>query len=290
MKILYGINVTVEKDSLRSDELGFIVNRIDSHQQEQLQQAIMIANQQEQRVSLPRWLQYSKFVSLFIWIILLFVIINTILKGASFQEAFSNAPYFFYILPIAFGIWYYLNLLGKNKIKEASQDEDIIKDDTFILEVLNQSFDQLEVPKDALQIDVLSFRYRVKEDAVKVVSQGLVSYVNIEKRAYVKDNALHLADAQQVIAIPLDEIKEVNLQKHRVNVPSWNKKIPFNKEPYKQYKMRTNQFGMLFIRYYMVAITHNGEAYQLYIPHYDIDPFLQLTGILPSEPNEHVER
>jgi len=287
MKILYGINVTAEEDSLRSDESEFIVKRIDSYQQEQLEQAIMIANQQEKRISLPRWLQYSKFVSLSVWIILLFVIINTILQGASFQETYLNAPYFFYILPIAFGIWYYLNLLGKNKIKEASQDDDIIKNDSFILEVLNQSFDQLEVPKDALQIDVLSFRYRIKEDAFKVVSQGLVSYVNIEKRAYVKDNALHLADAQQVIAIPLDEIAEITLQKKRVNVPSWNKKTPYNKEPYKQYKMRANQFGMLYIRYYIVAITHNGEAYQLYIPQYDIDLFLQLTGILLSEPNEY---
>lgn len=243
----------------------------------------MIANQQEQRVSLPRWLQYSKLISLIVWVILLFSIINAMIKGASFQEAFSNAPYFFYILPIAFGIWFYLNLLGKSKMREASQDEEIIKNDKFILEVLNQSFEQLEVPKDALQIDVLSFRYRWKEDSLKVVSQGMVSYVNIEKRAYIKDNALHLADAQQVVAVPLEEITEITLQKHRINVPSWNKEIHFSKEPYKQYKMRANQFGMLFIRYYIAAIDHYGEQYQLYIPQYDINQLLTLTGLQVTE-------
>jgi hypothetical protein len=283
MKILYGINVTDKEESVRSDESELIVKRIDSYQQEQLKQAIMIANQQEQRVSLPRWLQYSKLISLIVWVILLFSIINAIIRGASFQEAFSNAPYFFYILPIAFGIWFYLNLLGKSKMREASQDEEIIKNDKFILEVLNQSFEQLEVPKDALQIDVLSFRYRWKEDSLKVVSQGMVSYVNIEKRAYIKDNALHLADAQQVVAVPLEEITEITLQKHRINVPSWNKEIPFNKEPYKQYKMRANQFGMLFIRYYTATIEHDGEQYLLYIPQYDINQLLTLTGLQVTE-------
>jgi len=283
MKILYGINVTDKEESVRSDESELIVKRIDSYQQEQLKQAIMIANQQEQRVSLPRWLQYSKLISLIVWVILLFSIINAIIRGASFQEAFSNAPYFFYILPIAFGIWFYLNLLGKSKMREASQDEEIIKNDKFILEVLNQSFEQLEVPKDALQIDVLSFRYRWKEDSLKVVSQGMVSYVNIEKRAYIKDNALHLADAQQVVAVPLEEITEITLQKHRINVPSWNKEIHFSKEPYKQYKMRANQFGMLFIRYYTATIEHDGEQYLLYIPQYDINQLLTLTGLQVTE-------
>jgi len=144
--------------------------------------------------------------------------------------------------------------------------------------VVQDSITQLELPGNAIQIDVLAYRYNIQNDKMKLLSTGMTKYVNISKKMYVKDDALCISDIFYVISIPLSEIKVITPIDKKILLPSWNKEVPANHEDYKKYKIRFNQYRMFFIKsYYVIKINHNLEDYELLVPNYDIDKLLLLT-------------
>lgn len=59
----------------------------------------------------------------------------------------------------------------------------------------------------------------------------------------------------------------------------WNKDVPPNKEPYKKYKIKTDNMGTIIIKpYYIATFEIDMQVYELYIPNYELDNFIKITG------------
>lgn len=146
--------------------------------------------------------------------------------------------------------------------------------------LLRNAYDALGVPRDALALDVLKFRYRRGKKRLKPRGPRLsemltkaakpADYLNVERQAYIADGCLCLADPYQVLAIPLEEIQGICLLKKPLQLPRWNKAVHYTQPPYGAYQIKSIGFGLLQVpNAYQLTIRHSGETYQLLVPAYE---------------------
>ena len=95
---------------------------------------------------------------------------------------------------------------------------------------------------------------------------------------------LCIADVNNVIGLPIEDMTGIYKINKRVSFLGWNKEESFNKAPYKQYKMTSNQFGMIFIKpHYSLRFSSFGEEYEILFPAYELETFTSLTGVEVKE-------
>ena len=152
-----------------------------------------------------------------------------------------------------------------------------------IQEASKNLYRDLGVPSDALNVDVLMMRYKVKNNEVAPVATGLCDFINLETKVYVKDGQLCISDIEHTYALPLDGMRCIRCVSKRVSIPSWNKKIGFDQGIYKPYKMAVNNMGILFFKpYYILECEIYGEVWGLYFPCYELPAISSLTGLSPD--------
>ena len=138
-----------------------------------------------------------------------------------------------------------------------------------------QAARELGVPRGSSPLEILPFRYRIANgEPVRVGRKN--RFDNISTSAWVDDNALCLATAQELYRIPLTDVKRARRIDENFEVDFWLKPEPPDSETWRAYNIRPA--GMLAKRcrtYYAVEI---GEDYELLLPCYDWSTFLSLIG------------
>lgn len=276
----FGMNIDQEGDT--PDCAAFLTAEIPPELESQMMQMQTESETLLKKASLPLPLAILKTICWFGWIIVLLGILKS---DVSFMEGYRNAPALYWGGVACFLLWLGMFLYGRKRMKQIDKSSDLaehIEDSEKLFSDLRQS---LRVPEEALEMDVLSERYVMKNGKPRHKDAGLTQYLNISMAAFVHDNHLCLADTMQRWEIPLSSIRSMTLVKKRVSFPEWHKDEPFNSPKYKPYKITSNNYGHFFSYYYRIEISDIRGDFYLLIPHFDGEVFTDLTHIRPHETN-----
>jgi len=280
MKLLFAIDITDDKKNQQENLYKeLIVEETDEIQKEQLQKAAEVIETQEKEIALPKWLGISKAITLIIWFILGAGIINAISDDTSIQEGFENAPAIFIVFPIAFLSWLFIYVYERRRKNQVNDNDTFQKHQEEALHLAESIYDSLGVPKEAIQLDVLSFRYIIKDGQIKRRGTSVANFMNVSKRVFIEDESFNIVDTEKRISIPLYAIQNIKKAKRRGMVIYWNKDVRFNKGKYKPYKIRVNNMGVLIMDYGIMNIHYENDDYQLYLPIYEIDQLKEMMDV-----------
>lgn len=291
MKNIFGINITENKQNHYIDGAEFITRKLSLETQKNFDIFFPKSDNYNNDGSII--IMVLKFISLFMCIIFLKVDIGILVDylfydGISFVEAYHNAPVISYIGAASIAVLIFCITAERHRKKKViiteennieSSIPDDVEEEDFFYKTMAEAETELNIPEDFVEIDILGYRYKIKKGKDKLVSYGMYDYYNIEYRAYLQDGFFCLADLDMVITIPLSSFREIEKSKKRASFKIWNKSEPYNSKRYKKYKIAQNQFGTYFTRFYKIHISDIKGEFELFIPNYDIDTFVDITKL-----------
>lgn len=277
IKPIFCVDITSNKNNTVLNGSEFIARSVSKqtieeydHKRENLEKTI-------KKSKLPLWLRIIKLLSGWFSII---VFISCIRPG--FKTAFKNAPGLIIIGVFCGILWAVLHFVSKKKEKQVLKEENAEEQ----LEELNEDFlsieDELNVPKDAVEIDILSFKYKLKNGEIRPCAIGMqmTEYFNPIVKIYATPDKLHIVDLENVYSFKKSEIKSIITVNKRISVPTWNKEENPTKGKFKSYKMTVNNFGHVFFKpYYILEIEKDNQTFGIYFPCYELDTIEKLTGL-----------
>lgn len=273
MTNFFGYNITDNKENIRIDGEIFATNT-----NIEMRQALETEENLREKHELPLALDIIKSICFLVWITVLIGLIS----ARSFAEGYRNAPVLCWIGLMCFIVWLSLFCIGKarkNRMKKAIVEQRIEKRIEKIDDLLDKIKQSFEVPQDADCIDILAEFYVIKNGEPKHKSCGLVDFFNFQMFAFVRGENLCLANMEWLWEIPLSSFRSITLSKKITGLLWWNKSEPFNSKKYKPYKIKSNQLGQYFVRYYRVEIVDLKGEFYLLIPEYDGEIFMRLTNL-----------
>lgn len=280
MKPLFCIDVTENKNNFVSSGAEFVAQETEEYL---IEDALDSANNVDKAVEksrMPLPIRILHIISALGSLIFLRVFLNVAFDGLeAIKNAFNNAPYIF-VIGICCAVFYLvIFLLSLKKKKKVLSSEEVNNANNDYEKRSEAIYSRLNVPSDALKMDVMQFTYKVKKGEIQFRGNGMspTPIYMLELRAFVEEENLFLASLEAKWSIPLTEIGEIGKQEKRIGFNGWNKEVPYDKGEYKQYKMGRDNYGITYMKsYYIVKINHNSEEFGLYLPCYEIENFKKL--------------
>ncbi len=279
MKNLFSYSVKPSDGNARLDSEEFVVGRIDGELAARRNRLSEDAAKMQKAASFPIWFSFIKMIVFIAAAALLMGGLRAIMDGESSLEEMGRR-----------GLWWILGAGGVGilifvamALLERKRKKDVLSAPAFSAlseeteRVMRDSLSALHVPETAVRVDILTFPYKMRFG--KPASVGPAPYANVPAYAYRDGDALYLTDAEIVIRIPHDRIEGVSRVCRWVWFSGWNKQLPPNREPYKQYKIRINaQLGTFGVKpYYAVRIRGN-EPLVFLFPAYEFEAFAAILG------------
>jgi hypothetical protein len=279
-KVLFCINVTDNKKNDQTDELSLVTKRLDGYQQEELDRIRNDSQEIQNSYTLPLYLTIIKSIAFLMTLIIAVGVISSYSAGNTIEQSFNNAPFLFYIFPFSLITGISITIYDKRRKSKVEESPEINKIEEQSNTLFSNVKAELDIPDDAIEMDFLGFKYKVVDNKIKVVNTGMLQYLNLGLFCYVKENKLCIANLEQLIEISLDDFVSIERVNKNFVIPYWNKEQSLNEEPYKKYKLKANNFGMIFVNpTYIVTFNINNQIYDLYVPVYEISDFIKMTGI-----------
>ena len=133
----------------------------------------------------------------------------------------------------------------------------------------------LNVPEDAVSVDLLCFRYKKEEGNLIVqAAMGAPAYVNVDVFAYTDGENLCFADMERVYTFPLAGMHTIEDVMEPIRLAQWNKKTPPE-----DHGLAKKRGGAVIHLYHILKFTHQGKEYGIYFPCYELETIKQLTGL-----------
>lgn len=278
MKIIYGLNVTTDKQNKVTDEVSLTVKTTTKEQEEKIDKAIEDAKKFVAKHTMPWWAVAIQFALLATFAISIIYIISLRNAGETLKNIYSQKGIFFYIAFIAL-IALLASMIYERKRKRISPEEDSEEITEIYKKIPEESFNILGIPSDAEEIDVLACRYKEKDNSFSLINNLFVQPKNVMRKIYKSEDTLYLADEIRIIGIPLKSIKDYSFVKKTILLTSWNKNESCTSEKYARFEIMVRNKAMLSRGYYQVNININDEKYILNIMDYDIDLFINLANL-----------
>ena len=122
----------------------------------------------------------------------------------------------------------------------------------------------------------------MKNGKIRPYLSGLqtTAYMNVSVKMYETNDALHIADLENVYSFAKSELKVITTVNKRISVPTWNKDEDPRKGSFKRHKMTVSNMGDVFFKpYYILEIEHESQIFGIYFPCYELEIFEHLTGL-----------
>lgn len=285
MKPFWGINVTENKRNDVNNGEELCIARASAQNADALTESRERAEELIESAKLPFPLRLLRAFCGFIALVFGASLVVPILE-IGLAQSYSNAPALFWLFFASLIIWVLIRIATKKKEKSVLAEGNV---DSMVEEIrsnVSELYSELNVPEDALTVDLILFRYKIKDGEVKPDAMALMptAFINVEARIFARDGSLCIADVETLYAIPLESIKRIRRVDKRISVPNWNKEVGFNEGEYKKYKMTANNMGCVFFKpYYILEFEYCGEEWGLYFPPYELEQYEKVTGITATE-------
>ena len=199
-----------------------------------------------------------------------------------FMQMYEAAPWVFWVAGGCLAVAGVLELLSRKKAKAVLLSEEGSRTKNTLDTVVKNIYAELGVPSSATETDILSFGYKIKDGEIhpKARIYETTPFTNLIFRAFTDGESLHLANCEAKYSFPLSELKAIRTVNKRIMLSDWNKDEKPNKGIYKSYKISVNEHDDVYVKpYHVLELEHNGEAFGIYFPCYELPTFEKLTGL-----------
>lgn len=273
MKYFFGIHKK-EEDNVFNN---YLIRTVSEETEEQTQEDIDEHNEIVKKKAFPDWLLTLSFVILAIGLI---TVIRCVFSGGEF----NNRVLVILIIGIGLvalgGITMLIGSLMNKHLTE--KDEDFKRNNEKLEERINIHRNELNIPQDTKNIDVLFSFVKEKNGQEKINIWKLYNHYNQELTVFLEDGMLCFCDNHSVFGVPIESFKRIVPMKRRQIIAVWNKEESFNSDKYKEYKIRNTNQG-LSCKCYAVILVLNNEEYQIIIPNYDLEEFRKILSLTVVE-------
>lgn len=275
-KPIFCVDITTDKENEVINGSEFITHTASKQRLEEYESKQEALEETVNKSQIPFWLRIVKPLMGGFFLIVMLATVR-----AGLETAWKNAPALLLSGVLCGVLWLALHLFSKAKEKRVLEEEGAEEQSHEIRQDFKSIHEEMGVPSTAVPVDVLGFRYKMKND--KLIPQALMMqptpYINVEMRLYASEGAFHLADLEHVYSFRQAEVKRIVTENRRISVLGWNKEEDIRDEKYKPYKLTVNNMGCVFFKpYYVMEIERDGELFGLYIPSYELEIFERLTG------------
>lgn len=279
MKPIFCIDVTHNKNNQTVNGNEFVTAKVSNLQADMLEKAVDRVSAQEEKTKLPAFLNILRLVFLGTFVFCFSVFLSHMAGGSTFIQAYQNGPLLVWIGLGSLILWGLLAYWGSKKEKDIRQSDETQHIVATADQLLENVYEELKVPRTAASMDILVFRYVEKKGQVVPKNTGILTFMSCVCKVFSENGALCIADADQRYEIPFGQIRRIVTVNKEGFIPTWNKEIPTNKPPYKQYKLRIDNYGFIHFRpYYILELEHCGETWGIYFPSYELSLIERLTG------------
>ena len=276
MKNLFGINNKGNNFS------KFIVRSASTTSNEKMDELANKGTMIQKKELGPGWLNIVSTICVGIGLMFILGIFGA---KDGFKEALKTRGYLFYI-GIALFVLGLTHIIYKKVKSKKGEKSESVKNFLNEQELLKKDIlNELRIPEDATVIDILLTKVKENKDGKEIAkTMGVFTHINSEVYLFLECNKVYFADYSAVIEIPLESFKSIDKINKSIVIPEWHKKVAFNNEKYKEYKVKQNSYGMVFVKqYYSIKLLIDSEDYEILIPNYDLKEFLK---VVPLNVNE----
>ena len=277
MKPIFCIDVTLDKNNEIVNGSEFITRTASKQKIEEYENKQEDLEQTVEKSKLPLLLRIIKYLCG-----LFFLTVLAASVKAGFETALKNAPILVMSEALCGILWIILHFVSKGKEKKVLKEENAEQQSKEIYEDFKNIHNELNVPDDAAGVDILHFRYKMKNGKIRPYVSGLqtTAYMNVSVKMYETNDELHIADLESVYSFAKSELKVITTVNKRISVPTWNKDEDPRKGSFKCYKMTVSDMGDVFFKpYYILEIEHESQNFCIYFPCYELEIFEHLTGL-----------
>ena len=284
MKNIFG----VQKDNEKIDGQKYIVRSLSEQLVQERDNFNKEFEEHTKKASLPKFINIIRSILGFIFF---FILIGTIksLKEISLKEAFTNAPYLFIIAIVSLVAYITITFIGKKKLKKVLESDEFNSFNNNSETLLARLLNDLRISHDSKQVDVLLYAYSLNKNNKEknMTALQMSKYINMELYLFKENDSLCLANLDEVVSIPLRDIKEIVKVNKKIDMMQWNKDEAYNKGRYKEYKITMNQYNIYFFKpYYSIRINDGTEEFEIIVPPYDIEFFNDILNLEIKESND----
>ncbi|MBR4769339.1 MAG: phage holin family protein [Clostridia bacterium] len=183
-----------------------------------------------------------------------------------------------------------LAALGWRCGKYEAKWDDLENETDRVEDSITEIYRELGVPQSAKSVEALGFFYRVKNGELrpcKAEWDQSQLYYGYTFKGYVRGGRLCLACLDGVFALPRNEIKAIRTIRKRIVLPMWAKDEPITGEKFKPYQLKEDEYGNVCAKWYHVLeFEHDGEAWGIWFPNYELPAYEKLTGLKADAQNK----
>ena len=277
MKPIFCIDVTFDKNNEIVNGSEFITRAASKQKIEEYENKQEDLEQTVEKIKLPLWLRIIKYLCGAFFLIALVASVK-----AGFETALRNAPLLVMSGALCGILWIILHFFSKVKEKKVLKEENAEQQLEEIYEDFKNIHNELNVPDDAVEVDVLQFKYKMKNGKISPYASVLqtTAYMNTCVKMYETNDELHIADLENVYSFAKLELKVITTVNKRISVPTWYKDEDPRRGSFKRYKMTVSNMGDVFFKpYYILEIEHESQIFGIYFPCYELEAFEHLTGL-----------
>ena len=271
MKVLWGTSLDPIRDGDRFDGEVFAAAETD----DALLRALDDAVEQEEKIimdaELPGWLSFLKWLGEIVF----FIMVGGFAKSGASLENIYNPPGMFWAAVIGGLVWLVLWLVENHRKNSLSTSKERSAIRQRTKKALQACHDALDVPEDAVEVDVLAMHYRQRDGEIKPVKSG-GEFSNTPVYMWRKGDALCIADASVRMEIPLSCMTGLASRRGTVRLDDWNKRRSWRQ--YKAQGVYAGKQGIFVKSYCILSMQYRGETYQLWLPGHEKDIIEKLTG------------
>lgn len=281
MKPFYAIDITEDKKSEQLNGQEFVIATVSSAKAQMLSSAAENMTSLVDKAKLPLPLRIIQTVCGFAALLVAVGIMRG-LGEVTIAQAYENAGWLFWMAGVCAIVWLVLFLMARKQQSQVLESDETRRTTTGLETLADGIYTDLNVPKNAPDTDILFFRYKLKdgEPDPKTTGMDTAPYNPMEFKAFVQDGNLCLANLENKYGFPLSELRRIRTVKKHICMVDWNKETEPTKEPYKQYKMSTDNYSRVHMKtYYILELEHSGETWGIWFPCYELPIFQALTGL-----------
>lgn len=274
MKPFYGIDNTYDAENEKENGEEFLVQKPDAYLYEEYDRVINgVFTNIKKSIKLPLLLKVIQCIFLTVGGCIFSMLFEYFIsdENAKFETIDIMLIFVMILCVVIFVVLNYI-IKALNKRENASEEQHL--QSKKAQGAYQQLLNNLGVPQDALNIDILSFSYKNEKDMIKIDKCGMSvpMFYNMEFHIFKDNKNFYLAIDSGKYAFKLSSIKTIHKTEHKNALFLWNKDVSYNKGKYKQYKMKEDEMGNIRCKaYYILEIEENGELYGIYFPEYELE-------------------
>lgn len=274
MKNVFAYNSKSENEEF--DGASLSIRKINEDTNQEIKNYQEEISKLEEKSAPSRISEWIKLIAYFVILILAVFILKSFMNN-EFLVAIKSIRniIFFAVIIISSIVMLIFKIKDKKKMDKVAESDEVKKINEKGELIYKRYNEELRIPDDTVDIDILSNSYEIVGGEAKPIS-NICDYVALAVTAFKEENNLCFALDGVVYAADIDSIKVVKHNK-RIKTIGWNKEEKYNKGEYSKYHIRTDQMGVFHFKfYYSLEFKNDLTDYQIIIPVYDIDKLLSI--------------